>query len=219
MKKTIYSLTLLSLLALSTPASAQEINARVKTRANSYAEVRMELKARMDARMASTTLRTEDRMASSSERREDKKTEMEARKASSTARRVEMQQGIAQRQMERATKVFTATIEHLENILARLESRIAKVKAEGGVTTESESFVVETKVHLTAAKTSLVAFSSIQITSDKASENFEAVRTAGGEVKAHLKEAHQSLVKALKALKGVRNNESATSTDNRQGDN
>ncbi|MEK7135364.1 MAG: hypothetical protein AAB780_01520, partial [Patescibacteria group bacterium] len=99
------------------------------------------------------------------------------------------------------SKVFSATIEHLESILARVESRIAKVEADGGVVTESQGYVAEVKTHLGEAKTELAAFATIQITSTKASENFEAVRTAGAKVKTHIKEAHQSLMKAIRSLK------------------
>ncbi len=199
MKKVVYSLALASALALTSVAAANEleVNGSITTSSTS---ARTEMKARLDGRMAS-----------SSERREEMKAELEAHRASSTAKRIEIQQNIAKRQVQRAGKVLSATISHLENILARVESRIAKVKAEGGATAESEGFVADVKVHLSAAKTSLAAFSSIQITSDKASENFQAVRNAAAEVKEHLKEAHESLMKAIRALKpGMRVN--ATST-------
>jgi hypothetical protein len=200
MKKAIYSLTLVSLLALATTVSAEEANVRMKAQVGSYADVKMELKARMGERASSSASSTI-------------KARIEANKASSTAKRIEVQQNIAKRQMERAAKVFTATIQHLESILARVESRIAKVRAEGGAVLESETFVIEVKNHLSQAKTALNAFASIQVTSDKASENFEAVRKAGAEVKVHIREAHQSLMKAIRALKPGRDNNTATSTN------
>ncbi len=151
---------------------------------------RMEARAEIEARRASSTAARE------------------ARQASSTERRLEVKQNIAKRQMERAAKMLSATIERLENILARLESRIAKVKAEGALTTESEGYVADTKAYLAEARADLAVFAAIEVTSD----NFETVREAGAEVKTEIRKAHESLVNALRTLKPGRYNSNASST-------
>lgn len=198
MKQIINALTLVSLLTLGINASAEEINVKLKARASTTpAQIRLDMRVGVDARTASST---------------ERRAEMESRKASSTQRRVEMQQSLARKQAVRAARVFSATIGHLENILERVESRIAKVKVGGSTTPESEAHVADVKVHLSEAKSALTAFTSIQITSDKASENFEAVREAGKEVKEHLKEAHQSLMKAIRSLKSGRTDKDKKAT-------
>lgn len=212
MKKLIFPLIAISLLSVTSIASAEEVKSRAKLGNESYLEMQMNLKARMDAHKASSTERRTELKADFESRKASSTERMADRKASTTAKRIEVKQNIAKMQMTRAIKVFTVTIEHLENILARVESRIAKVKAEGGVTTQSEGFVAEVKTHLSAAKTDLAALSAIQITAENSTDNFEVVREAGQKVKAHIRLAHESLMKALRSLKSPRANVNATTT-------
>ncbi len=160
---------------------------------------KVEVKAALETRKASST---------------DRRGEFEARKASSTEKRIEVQENIAKRLSAHAAKMFTATVERLEKLIARLESRITKVKAEGGVAAISEGFIAEAKSHLSLAKAEIATFSSIDLSEDKLRENVSTLRAAGAEVKEHLKAAHQALVKAIRALKPGRstNNGNATST-------
>jgi hypothetical protein len=195
MKQTTYSVVLLASLLLASPVSANELELRA--RASTTPGVRVELREEMRGKI------------------QERRGEIETRKASSTERRIEMQQGVAKRQAEHAAKVMTATIERLDKIVARVESRIAKVKASGATTTESEGFLSDARVHLSEARTSLSAFTSIDLSADKAKINFEAIRTAGAKVKSDIKAAHESLMKAMRALKGPRGDEreNATSTE------
>ena len=163
----------------------------------------------MEKRKATTTERLQDmkantmeRRASTTERIKDIKVRIEERKASTTARRTEIQQNVAKRLADNASKTLSATIERLEKILSRVESRIAKVKAEGGVTTEAEGFVAEAKVHLSQAQQGIEVFASLNLTADKAQANFETIRAAAATVKEELKAAHENLMKAARALKG-----------------
>ncbi len=136
--------------------------------------------------------------------RGEARTEMEVRKATSTERRVEMQRGLAKKKAEHTSRVLTATVERLEKIIARVESRIAKIKSLGGVTTESEAFVAEAKNHLSLAKGKIALFASLDFSGDKAQENFEKVRALATEVKGHIREAHTSLKNAVRALGKVK---------------
>ena len=176
MKSRIASVLLvLALVMVATPVSAQNIRSNVSGTATS------------------TPLRT----------RADVKVDVAARKASSTERRVEMQRDLAKRKATHTSRVLTATIERLENIVTRLESRITKVKAAGGVTAEAETFVAEAKNHLSLAKSSVALFVSVDLSGERAQDNFERVRAVASEAKGHIREAHQSLMKAARALKGV----------------
>lgn len=159
------------------------------------------LKANVEARKASTT-----------ERVKDIKMRIEERKASTTARRVEMQQGVAKRLADHTAKVLSATIERLEKIASRIESRIEKLKAEGGVTTEAEGFVAEAKVHLSQARQGVEIFTSIDLSADKAKENFETVRATAATVKEELKAARESLMQAARSLGGDKAGVRATTT-------
>ncbi len=198
MKQSITSLTIAILLVVvASPALAQDVRVNVSDRTTSTpvkvrVEVKEEMKTNVEARRAS----------------------MEERKASSTERRVEMQRSLAKKKADHTSRVLTATVERLEKIILRVESRIAKIKAQGGVTAESEAFVAEAKNHLTLAKANIVLFASLDLSGEKAQENFEKVRALASETKGHIREAHTSLKNAVRALGGVRAEveRSATST-------
>ena len=190
----------LNMRASSTPRR-DEMKSRLEGFKASSTNLRIQIKAELDARKASST-----------QLREAAKLQFEARRASSTERRVEMQQGLAKRKAEHVGKVLMATVERLEKILARIETRIAKIEANGGSVTDSKEAVADAKLHLAQAKVSLEAFSSIDLTGDKANENFGRIRAAAAEVKAHLKEAHLSMMLAVRSLKSGEGNGRATST-------
>lgn len=203
MKQTIFALALGSSLLLTSVAYANsnEIEVRLRAATDTPSKFRLEMKENKEDRRASTT-----------ERREEKKEKQDDRRASSTEKRIEMQQGIASRRAEQAGRVLAATIDRLEKIVLRVDSRIAKVKAEGGVTAESEAFSAQAKVHLSEARQSLATFSSIDLRADKAQENFAKVRDAANATKEHIRAAHESLMQAIRALKPGRSNHEATTT-------
>lgn len=168
---------------------------------------------------ASTTPGREDR-------REDIRNNIEQRRASSTERRVEMQRDLAKRKAEHVTRVILATIERLEKIIIRIESRIAKIQARGGVTTETERFVALAKGNLADAQLAVDAFASLDLSGSTARENFETVRAAAAEAREHIRAAHRNLMMAVRALKGPntgtdrdgRATSTATSTSNSDSD-
>jgi hypothetical protein len=196
MKHTIYTIALGSMLLFTSVASASELELRARA-STTPAQVKLEVKERMEEKRASST---------------EKKAELEVRKASSTEKRIEMQQGLAKRKAEMAGKLLEATITRLEKIATRLDSRIAKVKAEGGMTAESEAFSAQAKVHLSEARQSLAVFASIDLSADKAQANFAKVKEAAKDVRTHIKEAHESLMQAVRALKPGSVNAHATTT-------
>lgn len=151
------------------------------------------------------------------ERREEIRNNIEQRKASSTERRVEMQKSLAKRKVEQVTKVILATIERLEKIITRIESRIKKIQESGGKTTEAESYVAAAKRNLTDARVAVDAFVNLDLSGSAAKENFETVRAAVAEAKEQIRAAHRNLMMAVRTLKGP-NTGTATSTSTSDSD-
>lgn len=182
------------MVSVALPASAQSV--RVNVSATGSAQTIINLPV-VQGRRATTTNATSSNVE---------------RRASSTERRAVLQMNIAKRKANYTSRVLVATVERLENIIERLESRIAKVKANGGNTAESERFVAEAKTHLSAAKSSIALFVSLDLTGDRAQTNFERIRNLAQETKGHIREAHRNLMLAIRALGGSRVNVNATSS-------
>lgn len=179
---------------VSSSVFAQEasLNASLDTRA---IQVQAQMRAEIEARRAQAD-----------ERREAARIEAEARRAQTQTKRVEFQQAVAKRQVENTARVILATIGRLENIIVRLESRIAKIKARGGLTSESEGFVAAARANLSDARLAVDAFSSIDLSSERALENFQRIRAAAAEAREHIRAAHRNLMMAVRSLGSVEMN-------------
>ena len=116
------------------------------------------------------------------------------------ARREAFQKEIAKKKAEKTARVMAATVERLEKLLTRIESRIAKIKAEGGVTVEAEVAIAAAKADILKAKAEIAAFATLELSGDNAQENFERVRTVAKEVKEIIKSVHTNLTKAVRSL-------------------
>src|SRR3990167_8927951 len=122
------------------------------------------------------------------------------RKTEMQEKRAEFKQDIAKRQVTNVSRVISATIERLEKIIERVESRIEKLKANGSDTTESEGFLVSAQAHLSEAKADVEAFAELDLTSDRAQDNFEIIRVAASSAKEHILLAHTDIMKPVRAL-------------------
>lgn len=192
-----------SVRASTTPIKVRaDVKADIEAKRASSTERKAEMRENMLERKASTTERREDRKEERDVRREDIKNNIEQRKASSTERRLEMQEGLAKRKVEHVTKVLLATIERLEKIITRIESRIEKIQERGGDTTEAESYAALAKEDLADARIALEAFASLDLSGSTARENFETIRAAAAEAREHIRAAHRNLMLAVRALKG-----------------
>ena len=136
-------------------------------------------------------------------KREAKKAEAEIKRAEMQAKRVEFQQNVAKRKVEKTAKVILATIERLEKIIVRIESRIAKVKARDGNTTESERFVAAARLNLSDARIAVDAFAGIDLSGEKAADNFERIRVAAAGAREHIRAAHENLMLTVRSLGSV----------------
>ena len=180
-------------------AQREKVRAEAETRRAAAAAKGDEVEARREA----MKLEQEAKRAEMDAKREAKKLEAESRRASSTLRRVEFQQEIAKRKVEHTERVILATIERLEKIIVRIESRIAKVKTRGGDTSESEGFVAVAKVNLSDAKAAVNTFVTIDLSSDKAAENFERIREAAAKAREYIRVARENLMMAIRSLSSV----------------
>lgn len=196
-------------LTLVLPAFALAQSADVDTSLNATVtpvKTRADVRANIDMRRASAT---EEREA----KRADVRQNIEERKATATAKRIEVQQTIAKRQVEHVKKVMLATIERLEKIILRIESRIEKVEENGGNVSESEAFVAAAKVNLSEAKAAVNAFLSLDLSGDKAQDNFKKIREAAAEAREHIRAARENLVRAIRSLVSGRSGDDSDDGD------
>jgi len=107
---------------------------------------------------------------------------------------------------------FQNVISMMESVANRLTSRIEKIKGAGGNTVESERLLAEAKVSLEAAKASLTALTqaTTQALNMESSQKKQDLRNTlsnmiqmSKTLKDNLKEARNSLSKAIGSLRGM----------------
>ncbi len=98
---------------------------------------------------------------------------------------------------------LTAAINRMDNIIGRLDSRIAKLKAEGVNTIPAEETLTRAKENVIAAKATLASLSSPTqaIRGDSPRESFQMIKTQLGTVRDLLKETHRYLRETVGLLK------------------
>lgn len=138
---------------------------------------------------------------------------VKAKNASSSEARAELKLDIVKRKASQTLKVMNAAVVRLENIIGRLETRIAKVKAAGGDVVSSETFLAEAKKHLVMAKDEIALFVSIDFSGGTLRENFDKLKSAALDAKLHIKEVHTNLMKSVRALRPGQANKGATTTN------
>lgn len=191
-------LYLLVMFGLFSFVSAEEVNL------NANVEVNTSTGSGQASQKASLEMERQKMRMEMDARREAMRVEAEARREEMKTRRIEFQQDIAKRKVEYVTRVILATIERLEKIAVRIESRITKVKAEGGDTSSSEASVALARQNLLDARASVATFVTLDLSNDKARENFERIRTAASTTRELIRSAHQNLMKAVRALGAVK---------------
>lgn len=116
---------------------------------------------------------------------------------------------------------FQATIDRERVIMTKIQTRIEKIKANGGSTTEAEKLVASAKVHLDEAQKDLDALKITanndkeiaSSTTDKLSkETLVSMKKSNQEIEKHLREAHKDLQKTVGVLRGVSQLKNASST-------
>jgi hypothetical protein len=160
-------------------------------------EIKTEMEAKRSEVRAQVELNRGNRASSSA-------SSTKMRNASSTERRIEKQHEIAGRFADKAALRFTAMVERLMTMIERIESRMAKIKAAGGVTTEAEASVSAAKADLVKAQANITLLKDIEITGDNFQTSFGQVKEAAAAVKANLKSAHSNMSKAVRTLGGAK---------------
>ncbi len=165
------------------------------------------------------------RMASSTKEMKGRMEEERRKMASSTeereVRREEMQKKVDDH-FGKMTDRISATIDREDAIVAKVVSRIEKVKTIGGKTDEAEKLVAEAKGHLAEARTALdvlkagllnVTTQNSGTTTPKAMrDGADGLRKNAGDVEHHIRAAHQALEKSIGALRGNSQIRNASST-------
>lgn len=207
-----------------TTTGVQKIKATLETRKENREEEREELREKMEARLASSSAnriekkemiknKIEDRLASSSERREERREEVkdriEAKMASTSAYRLE-------KKFEKIAKNYLKEVVRLEQILARVITRIEKVKSLGGNTTEAEKYLEEARTHMSEARKTYDVLKTIATNADNnattTKEMITSMKNSGKTVENHLRLAHKALQKTVGSLRGVSQLNNASST-------
>ena len=104
-------------------------------------------------------------------------------------------------------KVFTATANRLDKIVVRIQSRVTKIKAAGGNTTQIEASLNIGKTKLAEARADISTISSIDITGATSSTTvrtlFNTIKTNAVKAREALKASHSALIQAVTFMQGV----------------
>lgn len=99
---------------------------------------------------------------------------------------------------------FTAAADRLERLASRIESRIAKMEAEGHTEAQAKAHVVEARAEIRLARSGIDTLPALFTEAFAQAElkgAFEDIRKQSADIKAHIKAAHSSLIQALRELK------------------
>jgi len=151
-------------------------------------------------------IRTEqkDQREALREEMKDKRGEL---KEQTQALRTEFKVEIAKMRLANAVRVFTATANRLDRIVARIESRISKIEAAGGKVDDIQDALDLGKENLAEARAEIEVFAGIELSSATSNTTakalFDEVKVSATKAKASLKAAHASLVKTITLIKGM----------------
>lgn len=191
-----------------------------------YAETGVNVSATAQA----TTTRLQERRELNADIKANIQAEREDIKNTRTEARVEIrndQREIIRQRLSRQYNVvairYQATIERLQTIVARLDSRILKIKNAGGNTTASETFSAQAKTDITKAHTDLSSFmalasttASVQADASTTPETLKtkltALKTASLLVQKDLNTVRNDIAKSISELKGLKVEIQASST-------
>ncbi|MDB5253972.1 MAG: hypothetical protein JWL80_38 [Parcubacteria group bacterium] len=196
---------ILILASVATPALALEGNLREKTEvhANATNTVRTEIKKVLEQKKENVK-----------EVREKAKESKEALKDELHQVKVEFKSGEAKGRQEMAVTVLNATIGRLENIISRIESRLAKFEASGIVTTEARADVNLAKTDLVSVRAHVATLSALDLTGSTTTQaaNFKIAQTEAKAAREGLTSARQNLEKALRVVRDLEKKVKGTAT-------
>jgi len=134
-------------------------------------------------------------------------TTAEQRREEAQNKRIESNTRVLSNNIRSDVKVFTATANRLDKIVSRIESRVAKIKAANGDTTQIEANLAIGKLKLAEARTDIAAISSIDISGATSSSTirtlFSTIKASAVKAREALKASHAALIKAVTLMQGV----------------
>jgi len=165
---------------------------------------RDELRSNAEVRKAELEARREEALEKARMRREEAAEKREERKQKLDEKR----KGRIAAYSERIVKRMNAAVDRLEKIVDRVGSRIVKLedKFDGLSLEESKSLLAIARVELLNASVNIedIALAlQAALDSDTPKEAFEEVRVLFGEAKQSIKDAHKTLVDAIKSVKAA----------------
>jgi DNA repair exonuclease SbcCD ATPase subunit len=128
--------------------------------------------------------------------------------------------GIIQNRIEnkfsKMTARFQATIDRLNGIMAKIQSRIDKVKSAGGKTSDAEKAIADAKTNIDKAQALMATLNSTADTAGTADasttpkvlkEAMTGLNKASNDIQKLLKQAYTSLMKSIGSLKGLKSSD------------
>ncbi|MES2214056.1 MAG: hypothetical protein V4465_01520 [Patescibacteria group bacterium] len=212
MKLTHTALTLAAILAVATPALAEEqVRVEVTAAGSTTNPPRVEVKKMIEQKK----IEIKDLRSSTTEARKEKKEEMKENRASSTEARKEDRKEVKQenksemqterlkREVNTATRIIVATHDRLSMIADRIVSRLAKLKAAGGNTTTADASVAAAKVNLADVKVHVAAITATDLSTSTTTGTTTAWKLTMDKIKSEAKAARESLTKARQNLEAA----------------
>ena len=149
--------------------------------------------------------------------------ELKARLASTTEKveqKQEKRNDTAEKVMKKASEVatinFSRSIDQLNILVTRINTQISKFETKGDVMTTSKTALADAQTKITTASTSLASLityiDSQKITAQNRQAVMKDIRAKSEIVKKTVKDAHNSLVKVLSAIKNEAGKNTATAT-------
>lgn len=163
------------------------------------------MKADIDAKKDEINEKKDTIKAQIEERKQNIKSEVEERRSNAV--------GVIKERIgtftQNVIKRFNAAIERLDTLTERIDSRIAKIEADGGDTTKAKELMAVAKTQLETAKvsTSGVELEVETLISVEASttaeirDEFDSLKDQIEKAKGDIKKAHASLIEVINSLK------------------
>ena len=225
MKKLLSFVLVLS--ALSSTAFAEDAGAAMMLRINALNAAKAEMQVRASTSAAHIEA-VQARIASTTARLEVRKEEIKDRIASTTAflqeRRAEIKSDIEIRigkkldgQKKEIAQRYENVIKTLNNLVTRVESRVAKMQAAGTDTTSIQASLDAAKVQITLTDSDITSLETLLATatstaSSTRKEMLSTIQTANMKAKTDAQTAYTSLIKVINSLTTERKEMKSTST-------
>ena len=151
--------------------------------------------------------------------REAFKTKLEAEKAEFKANIKEKRGEFRGNAQKILGERFESAVKNITRLQERVQARIDALKAAGKDTVQAEVYLADSKTKLADAQAKLAELKALVPTTDEkiTVENWTQIKDGANIVKGLIKEAHKSLVEAVKVLKGLGKVEKPESENETEG--